>query len=274
MMTGYRQFHNLGKTPFGKALETRDLLLYNQLNELSTELDELLIEGGVGLLTGEMGAGKTTALRYYLHQLHAQGGQIQVAYHGSCRHSVSVLSGLVEALGVVPSRTRVTLLGQLSRHLQRTYREQRQKSLLVVDDAHLLEDSLYEDLRLLTKFGMDSEDAAILLLVGHPALRARLAQPVHLALLDRVRLHYRLEGLSRDETEAYLDHHLQQAGGRPDIFTQASKHAIFEHSGGIPRRINALALLALKKSTTRKLSSIDADFIKAILPQLIQSHSK
>ena len=196
-----------------------------------------------------------------------------MAYSGSSRHSVALLAGLVEALGIVPTHLRVSLLRQLSHHIERTYREQRKKTLLVVDDAHLVEDGMLEDIRLATNFGMDSEDAVVVVLVGHPSLRARLAKPVHLALLDRVRLHYKLEGLSEDETTAYIDHHLKQAGGRPETFAKAAKRAIFEHSGGIPRRINALALLALKKSTSRKLTSIDADFIKTMLPMLIQNHS-
>jgi type II secretory pathway predicted ATPase ExeA len=270
-MVGYRQFHGLTRPPFGKAIEADQLLLYPQLQELCQELDELLLEGGVGLLTGEMGIGKTTALRHYFNLLQIHSVQLQVAYYGSSRHSVALLAGLVEALGMAPTHQRVPLLRQLTHHVERTYREQRKKTLLCIDDAHLLEDGMLEDLRLATNVGMDSEDAVVVLLVGHPALRARLAKPVHLALLDRVRLHYKLEGLSRDETEAYLDHHLKQAGGRPEIFSSSARLAIFEHSGGIPRRINALALLALKKSATRKLTSIDADFIKAVLPMLIQS---
>jgi type II secretory pathway predicted ATPase ExeA len=270
MLVGYRQFHGLSRPPFGKAVEAGHLLLYPQLQELCEELDDLVLEGGVGLLTGDMGIGKTTALRHYFGQLQTQSVQLQVAYHGSSRHSVAVLAGLVAALGIVPTRLKVSLLAQLSHHIERTYREQRKKTLLVIDDAHLLDDSMYEDLRLSTNIDMDSSDAVILLLVGHPSLRPRLAKPVHLALLDRVRLHYRLEGLSQDETVAYIAHHLKQAGGRPEIFTKAAKHAIFEHSGGVPRRINAVALLALKKSAARKLSSIDADFITAILPMLIQ----
>jgi len=272
-MAGYRQFHNLTRPPFGKSLEAGHLLLYPQLQELCEELDELVLEGGIGLLTGEMGIGKTTALRHYFNQLQKQSVQLQVAYSGSSRHSVALLSGLVEALGVVPSRFRVSLLRQLANHIERTYREQRKKTMLFVDDAHLVEDGLLEDMRLATNFGMDSEEAVVLVLVGHPSLRARLAKPVHLALLDRVRLHYKLEGLSEEETSAYIDHHLKQAGGKPEIFNKTARRAVFDHSGGIPRRINAICLLALKKSATRKLTSIDADFIKTTLPMLIQNHA-
>lgn len=261
-MAGYRQFHNLTRPAFGKAVDRQHLLVYPQLVELEAELEELLVEGGIGLLTGEMGIGKTTGLRHFFSGLEERS--CQVAYQGSNRHANALLESLVETLGVAPARQRSTLLRQLSTMAARTWLEQRKRTVIVVDDAHLLEDDLLEDLRLLTNFEMDAVDPLIIVLVGHPALRRRLRKPVHLALLDRVRMQYRLEGLSRDETAEYIEHHMRQAGGKGDVFTPEGKTAIFEHAQGIPRRINALALACLKKSATRKLHSIDAELVAAV----------
>lgn len=261
-MAGYRQFHNLTGAAFGKAVARQHLLVYPQLVELEAELEDLLVEGGVGLLTGEMGIGKTTALRHFLGGLEERS--CQFAYQGSTRHATALLESIVEALGVSPTRQRAALLRQLSTLCLRTWQEQRKRTFIVVDDAHLLEDDLLEDLRLLTNFEMDAADPLIVLLVGHPALRRRLRKPVHLALLDRVRMQYRLEGLSREETVDYIEHHMRQAGGKPDIFNPQGKAAIFEHAQGIPRRINTLALACLKKSATRKLHSIDSELVAAV----------
>lgn len=269
-MAGYRQFHGLSRPAFSKAISRDFLLVYPQLDELEGELDELRIEGGIGLLTGEMGIGKTTALRHFIGGLPEQA--CQVAYHGSTRHPVALLQGLLEALGVAPTRLRAMLLRQLSDRIGRIWHEQRKKTLLVVDDAHLLPDDLLEDLRLLTNFGLDAEDPMILLLVGHPALRKRLDTPVHLALLDRVRIQYRLEGLSREETAQYIERHIHHAGGKAELFAADARAAIFEHAQGIPRRINALALACLKKSATRKLQTIDRELVTAVLP-LLKSES-
>lgn len=258
-MAGYRQFHNLIAPAFSKAVARQHLLVYPQLAELEAELEELLTEGGIGLLTGELGIGKTTSLRHFLGGLEERS--CQVAYQGSTRHATALLEGLVETLGVAPARLRAALLRQLGQLCVRTWHEQRKKTLIVLDDAQLLGDDLLEDLRLLTNFEMDAADPLVVLLVGHPALRNRLRRPVHLAMLDRVRMHYRLEGLSRDETADYIDHHMRQAGGKPEVFTAEAKAAIFEHAHGIPRRINALALACLKKSATRKLSCIDDQLV-------------
>jgi type II secretory pathway predicted ATPase ExeA len=265
-MAGYRQFHGLCASAFGKAIGRSNLLIYPDLEEFVDQLDTLLEDGGIGVLSGEIGIGKSTALRHALGRLEERS--FQVCYGGSNRHPAALLAGLVENLGVTPARHRAALLRQVSQRVERAFQEQRKKTLVILDDAHLLEDALLEDIRLLTNFEMDSHDALVLLLVGHPALRRRLQQPVHKALWDRVRMHYRLEGLSREEASTYIDHHMQAAGGNGAVFTTEAKGAIFEGAQGIPRRINMLALTALQKSASRKLTPIDDKLVAAALAHI------
>lgn len=260
-MTPYRKFHGLSGSPFGKALAAKALLSYPQLEELAGEMDCLIEEGGIGVLTGEMGMGKTTAMRHYFE---TQGERsLQLCYQGANRHPVAFLEGVVESLGVAPVRLRAGLLRQLGQRVNRAYQEQRKKTLLVVDEAHILEDGLLEDLRLLTNYEMDTVDPLVVVLVGHPSLRLRLQRPVHQALWDRVRMAYRLEGLSSKETSEYIDCHLSHAGGKPGIFTADAREAVFELAQGIPRRINALALSCLKKSAMKKTNSINGAFVRS-----------
>ena len=72
---------------------------------------------------------------------------------------------------------------------------------------------------------------------------------------------YRLEGLSLEETHQYIDRHLEAAGGTGELFTSEAKVAMFEHSQGIPRRINRLGLAAVKLSARQKVSTIDEEMI-------------
>jgi type II secretory pathway predicted ATPase ExeA len=261
-MAGYRKYHGLTAPVFGKGIAAAHLLVYPQLKELSEELDGLIEEGGIGVVSGEMGMGKTTALRHYFETLGERA--CQFCYQGASRHPNAILVGILESLGLAPTRLRASLLRQISQGVYRLYQEQRKKTLVVLDEAHLLEDGLLEDLRLLTNYEMDTRDPLVLVLVGHPGLRLRLQRPVHQALWDRVRLSYRLEGLSAAETSEYIDCHLRHAGGKPELFTPDARQALFELSQGIPRRLNVLALLCLKKSALRKVTSIDAAFVRAI----------
>src|SRR5690606_2168528 len=91
-MAKYRNFHGLTAPVFTKSLAVDKLLVYPQLTELTEELDALIWEGGVGLVTGEMGMGKTTALRAHLANLDHMS--CDVAYAGSNRHPKGVLQEL------------------------------------------------------------------------------------------------------------------------------------------------------------------------------------
>src|ERR1017187_9802503 len=130
MKVGYRQFHGLSAPAFGKSLNPSSLLLYPQLSELSEELDCLLEDGGIGVVTGEIGIGKTTAIRHYFETLGERA--CQCCYQGDCRHPQAFLGGIVERLGVAPTRLRASLLRQISHQVDRMYQSQRKKTLLVV----------------------------------------------------------------------------------------------------------------------------------------------
>ena len=95
-----------------------------------------------------MGKTTTTSLRHYFVNLGKRA--CQLCYQGSSRHPAALLESIVESLGVAPGRLRAGLLRQISQRVDRIYQEQRKKTLLIVDEAHHLEDGLLEDLRLLT----------------------------------------------------------------------------------------------------------------------------
>ena len=256
---GYRDFHKLKRTVFGRGIPTKYLLDYAQAQELAGEFSALVDDGGIGVLIGEVGIGKTTALRAFIDGLEERS--CKACYQGANKHSTAVLQEMVMQMGHNPAHLRAACLRQLSSAISRLWAEQRKKTFIIIDDAQTLEESLLEDLRLLTNFEFDSAEPLALLLIGHPALQNRLRKPVHLALWDRLRMLYRLEGLSLEETHQYIDRHLEAAGGRGDLFTAGAKVAVFEHSQGIPRRINRLGLEAVKLSARNKLKSVDEELI-------------
>ena len=256
---GYRDFHKLKRIVFGRSIPSKYLLDYAQAQELAGEFSALVEDGGIGLLIGEVGIGKTTALRAFLDSLEERA--CKVCYQGGYKHSTAVLQEMVTQMGYQSAHLRATCLRQLSGAISRLWTEQRKKTFIILDDAQTLEESLLEDLRLMTNFELDSSDPLALLMIGHPSLQNRLRKPVHLALWDRLRMLYRLEGLSLEETHQYIDRHLEAAGGTGELFTSEAKVAMFEHSQGIPRRINRLGLAAVKLSARQKVSTIDEEMI-------------
>lgn len=136
------------------------------------------------------------------------------------------------------------------------------RHLLVLDEAHALPDATLEDLRLLTISDFDRKSPFLLLLAGLPSLDERLADPVHHALDQRITTQARLAPLGLEETGAYLNARLTAAGakGKP-VFEEGAVEAIFDCTGGTPRRINNVATAALIVAASRSRRVVTAEDI-------------
>jgi type II secretory pathway predicted ATPase ExeA len=138
---------------------------------------------------------------------------------------------------------------------------------LIVDEAHLLEDSTLEELRLMTNADYDRQSPLTLILMGQPALRQRLRAPNFEALRQRLRYKYCLEGLDQEETVRYVQQRLTAAGLAPELFAPEALLLIFQISEGILRRVNNLCSIVLLKAKSKKRSAIDAAFVSEIIEQ-------
>jgi type II secretory pathway predicted ATPase ExeA len=265
-MPRYRDFYGLTDRPFGKSPRQNRPYLYAQLDELIDHFEILLEDGGIGVLSGEVGIGKTTAIRTFLSKL--DQGAFHLFYIGNTRHPRAIIRALIESFGATPPYLKADMLFAAGKLIARAFLERRTRTVCVIDEAHLIEDAFIEDLRLLTNFEIDSLDPLALILVGHPSLKARLRQPIHAALTDRLTIQYRLEGLSADETLHYIDEHMQQAGAEKGVFLPEAAHAIFDSAQGIPRRINRIALNSLIKGVAQKVKPITAEHVAKVIASL------
>src|SRR5207253_1008026 len=129
--------------------------------------------------------------------------------------------------------------------------------LLTGDDAHLLCHAALEQFPFLLNFDMDSSHYLTLLLVGQPLLRLTLSFQFHEALRQRIAVHYHLEGLAREELDAYLAHQLKAAGMTQPLFDDTATQALYQATKGILRKVNKLALTALRLAALRKTSLVN-----------------
>ena len=104
---------------------------------------------------------------------------------------------------------------------------------------------------------MDSAHYLTLLLVGQPLLRRTLSLQMHEALRQRIAVQYHLEGLSREELEAYLAQQLKAAGVTQPLFDDTARQALYQASKGLLRKVNKLALTALRLAASRKAALVD-----------------
>jgi type II secretory pathway predicted ATPase ExeA len=146
--------------------------------------------------------------------------------------------------------------------------EARCRPILVIDEAHHLRPELLEDLRLLTNYKMDAENRLCLLLLGQAELRRRLSMAVYEALAQRIVVRYHLAPLTRDELDAYLTHRLHHAGTELALFEPAAQEALFQATGGLPRKINLLAHHALLAAALARAKLVSAEHVEAALPEV------
>ena len=245
----YASFFGLQQPPFTIAPDPRFLFMSERHREaLAHLLFGVQAGGGFVLLTGEIGAGKTTVCRCFLEQVPAG---CQVAYIFNPKLTViellqSVCDEFGVALPVAASLPTVkTYVDALNVHLLAGHAQGR-NSLLIIDEAQHLSGEVLEQLRLLTNLETHQRKLLQIILIGQPELRGMLASAGMEQLAQRVIARYHLGALSAGETTAYVSHRLAVAGlAGANPFDAQALRRLHRLSGGVPRRINLLCDRAL-----------------------------
>lgn len=267
-MRSYKQFYGLAHTPFRKDLPVAALLYYAQLEELTGYLTFVAEEGSIGMVTGEVGVGKSTAVRAFLSTLDDR--RYHVCYVGNTDATRSVLRQLAWTYGMRAAHLQGDLKDDVHARIGALWSEHEKRTVLVVDEAQAFGAKALAELRLLTNFLCDSVSPLALVLVGQPGLRSQLKTPAHEALDDRIMIRQHLAGLSKKETGEYVRAHLRAAGGSDDIFTNDAINVIFQYSRGRPRRINKLCIQALLKGGHKEVKPVDAELVNLVLKDVEQ----
>ena len=259
----YAQFFGLKREPFSIAPDPRYLFMSERHREaLAHLLYGLGAGGGFVLLTGEIGACKTTVCRCFLEQVPKR---CNVAYIFNPKLTVEELLRSVCDEFRIPYRhegpglpTAKDYVDALNEFLLKTHAVG-QNNVLIIDEAQNLSPDVLEQLRLLTNLETRERKLLQIILIGQPELRDMLAGPGLEQLAQRVVARYHLDALSETETAQYIKHRLAVAGmtGVIPIDREARKR-IFELSRGVPRRINLLcdrALLGAYSSGTPRVGA-------------------
>jgi general secretion pathway protein A len=243
----YAEFYGLKELPFALTPDPRFLYFTQSHTEVMANL-HYGIESGKGLVvvTGEIGTGKTTILRWMMQRLDRT---VLVAYIFNPRLSVPEFYQHVAALlDVQKWETKSELLMELGRTLESRH-SRGLRTVLIIDEAQGLSPHVLEEIRLLSNFESDTAKQLQIVLTGQPELREVLNDPDLRQLKQRIALRCVIKPLPNvEETERYIRSRLLVAGAaRTTIFSLGAIDYIFRCSEGIPRSINNLcdnALLA------------------------------
>jgi type II secretory pathway predicted ATPase ExeA len=252
----WETFFGFKKTPFSDNPDGKQLFASQGWNQVNARLQFLVEHHAIGLLTGEVGAGKSTAARSFIATLNPSLYKI-LYLHWTSGSALDLLRQLARELDVEPAHRRGDLMRQISEAIVRLNQSKKQHPLLICDEAHLLSHETLEQIPLLVNFDMDSSHYLTLLLVGQPLLRRTLSLQLHEALRQRIAVHYHLEGLTREELDAYLAQQLKAAGISQPLFDDTATQALYQATKGILRKVNKLAVTALRLAALRKTSQVN-----------------
>jgi type II secretory pathway predicted ATPase ExeA len=256
MIENLRSQYGFTRTPFGRALAPQMLHRHAAHAEAVARLEWCISERGLGVITGEVGAGKTVAVRAALAGL--DSSRHTIIYLGNPAVGGRGLYGcIVTALGGVPRFHKARLIPQTMDLLAAEEHERGRHTTLVLDEAHLLSAGQLEELRLLTNSEMDSHSLFACLLVGQPTLRRRIKLGTFAALDQRITLRYAMTGMTSTETASYIAHHLKLAGRSDTLFSDDAIALIHQVSRGLPRAVNNLAVQALVAAYAAKKTIVD-----------------
>ncbi|UTV27400.1 ExeA family protein [Photobacterium atrarenae] len=256
----YKDFFGIAESPFSIVPSARFLYLSERHREALTHmLASLSGGGGFGLLTGEVGTGKTTVLRALVARL-PQETQVAMVLNPALS-AQELLASICDELGLTyPQEASFKALTDcIYRHLLANHSAGKQTLLLVDEAQHLMPDVL-EQLRLLTNLETDSIKLLKVVLVGQPELQQLLQQERLRQLAQRITSRYHLLPLTAEEVDEYIHYRLQAVECLHKVFEPAQTRQIARATGGIPRLINLVCdkamLLACQQATHQASKAI------------------
>ncbi len=265
----YEKFYGLREKPFG--LSPDPAFLYpSRKHSVALSMLEYSLENraGISVMTGEIGSGKTTLIR---HLLGSMGNKVTVGLISNTHNSFGNLMQWVCNAFDIPAGTdsKALLHEAFVKFMVKEYAQGRH-TVLVVDEAQNLELETLEELRLLSNINADKHLVLQTLLVGQPELRIKLRNPSLTQFVQRIAVDFHLGPLLPEETEAYIRHRLQVAGGEHDLFTHAAMRYVHYQTGGVPRLINSLCDTALIYGFAEGLDEVRVQLVHELVSERIR----
>ena len=264
----YKEYFELTDYPFSLTPDPRFIVPTASYNELlATLYYGIEMAKGLIVLTGEVGTGKTTALRWTIRRLDV--GVIATYIFNPHLSIEEFYHHLTDVLGIKQWSNKSELLTQMGRLLEARHRRGL-RTILIVDEAHELSDEVLEEIRLLLNFESDNAKYIQIVLTGQPELRDRLKQENLRQLKQRVAVRCTMPALpNAAEVERYITERLRIAGARRiDIFTPEAITLIFQCSEGIPRQINNLCDNAMIAAFAASELTITRDLVAEVAENL------
>jgi general secretion pathway protein A len=258
----YESYYGFREKPF-TILPDPDFLFLSFKHTMALDLLEygLANQAGFNVITGEVGTGKTTLIRYLLRQV---AHDVTVGLISNTHsHFGELMQWILLAFKLeFRAQSKVEMFQTFLEFLH-AHQSQNKRVVLIVDEAQNMNVDTLEELRMLSNVNADKDQILQLILVGQPLLRETLRRPDLTQFAQRVAVDYHLEPLDRDETAQYIEHRVTFAGGKdPKLFEPDACAAVYQHTRGTPRLINLLCDTALVYGYAESRVKIDGQLVQ------------
>lgn len=254
-------------TPFTKSIAAKDLYHRAAHDEAVARIGFVIAEAGLGVITGEVGVGKTVSIRA------AVAGLDRLRHHviyipNPAIGTRGLYVTIVSALGARPRFSRAEVMAQAADLLAAEEAERHRRVVLLIDESHLLSPAQLEEIRLLTNQDLDSKSPFAGILIGQPTLSRQLRMGMFAALDQRIGMRFCIPAMDLGESATYLVHHLGLAGRRDPLIADDAVSRLHRFSGGIPRALNNAATAALVAAAGAGKALVDDACAKAAVAEL------
>lgn len=262
MDKNYRAFFGFTKEPFTSDLKTKEILETNALKGVKSRFEYAVRLGALGLVTGETGSGKSTAVRYCTEQLHPS--EYRPLYVTATSGSImEVYRQIASELGIhLSSNSKAVMNRWIKKEISELIRGRKIKVVLIVDEASLLRLEVFAELHTICQFDRDSKPYLPIIFVGQSNLIDKMMYRTSAPLASRIVARSHVEGLDLEEMTGYLEHHLRLSGVKTHLFEQAALEAIHKESGGLQRKTNHLARGALIAAAGDESMVVTAEHVR------------
>ena len=264
----YLELFKLHELPFRLSPDPQFLYLSKQHARAKAYMESTIwFTDGFVVITGEIGAGKTTLIETFLREL--QSDVIVAQINQTQLSPTAFLQTVLVQFGFSPFHMKKPeVLATLNQFLMEQHSSGR-KVLLIVDEAQNLTNRVLEEVRMLSGVETTKEKALRIILAGQPELSEKLNSAELIQLSQRVRLRFHLTALSKVETHAYIDHRLEVAGSQGrHIFAEDTYATIYKYTGGVPRLVNTLCDTCLMAAYGKDRDTVTLTELEAAIKEL------
>lgn len=265
----YKEYFGFAKEPFSNSIPEKNLLQFPYMVGVKERIDYVLKIGGIMVLTGDVGSGKSTSLRWVLSHYHPT--EVLILNVLASTGSLSELyKQICWALGIeVKGTGNVNLLRRIKGAIREIATSKKQRMLLIIDEAHFLRADVFMEFHTLTQFDNDSKNLMGVIFAGQSNLLDKLTYRTSAGLASRVVAKSHLSSITGDQMQEYISHHLHYSGLKKNPYSESAMTAIHQGSGGILRKANGLAIGGLIGAYQDKVDQVTSEHIRLAATELI-----